>query len=77
MKISVTDITYDLYDKETNPDNSILPEDLELPQSMIIEQKAIDELYGEDFNIENNIKELITCHTGFDVSNFKYEVISS
>jgi len=77
MKIKATNITYDLFDKETNPNNDILPEDLDLPSELLIEEKSIKELYGDDFNANSDINELITCHTGFEPLKFDYEVISS
>ena len=76
MTIKITDIEYDLFDEETNPNNDITAEDFELPTSFIIEQKAIDELYGEDFDTESDLADLISSHTGFCVTSFKHEVIS-
>jgi hypothetical protein len=76
MTIKITDIEYDLYDEETNPNNEITPEDFELPPNLVIEQKAIDELYGEGFDLNSDLADLITCHTGFGVTGFKHEVIS-
>ena len=76
MTIKITDIEYDLYDEETNPNNEITPEDFELPSGLIIEQKSIDKLYGEDFDLGADLADLITCHTGFSVKSFNHEVIS-
>jgi hypothetical protein len=76
MTIKVSNIEYDLYDEETNPNNEITPEDFELPSSLIIEQKSIDELYGEGFDIKADLRDLITCHTSFNVLNFEHEIIS-
>ena len=77
MKIKITDIEYDLFDEITNPDNDIKAEDLELPTHMIIEQHEIDDMFGESFNIDDDVSELISCRTGFCANNFKHEVIHS
>jgi hypothetical protein len=76
MIIKITNIEYDLHDEETNPNNEITPEDFELPSNLVIEQKAIDKLYGEDFSVEADLQELITCHTGFEPKKYDHEVIS-
>ena len=76
MTIKISNIEYDLYDEETNPNNEITSEDFELPSSLIIEQKSIDELYGEGFDLKADLSDLIACHTGFSVLNFNHEVIS-
>ena len=76
MTIHVTDIEYDLYDQDTNPNNELTPEFFELPPSLVIEQKFIDEQYGEDFDIKRDLEEAICCHTGFGVLKYSYEVIS-
>ena len=76
MKIELTNIQYDLFDEETNPNDDLTAEDFELPTSFIIEQKTIDESYGEDFDIEADLADLISCHTGFNVKSFDHTVIS-
>lgn len=76
MTIKITDIEYDLYDEETNPNDDIAPEDLDLPRGFVVEQKAIDELYGENFDIEADLFDLIECHTGFSAKKFNHQVIS-
>lgn len=76
MKIKVTDIEYDLFDEETNPNNEITAADFELPTSFIIEQEMIDKAYGEDFDKEADLADLISCHTGFCIKSFSHEVIS-
>jgi hypothetical protein len=84
MTIKITDIEYDLYDVETNPLNEITPEDYELPKEIVITQDTIDKLYGMDpdsgqslFKLDQDIKELVECHTGFGTTNFKFNVLSS
>jgi len=76
MTIKITNIEYDLYDEETNPNDEITAKDFELPQALVIEQKAIDTLYGEDFSVDSDLNDLITCHTGFEPKNYNHEVIS-
>jgi hypothetical protein len=76
MTIKITNIEYDLYDEETNPNNEITAEDFELPPTLVIEQKSIDKLYGEDFSVEADLHDLITCHTGFEPKKYNHEVIS-
>ena len=76
MTIKITNIEYDLHDPETNPNNEITAKDFELPRALIIEQTAIDKLYGEDFSVEADLQDLITCHTGFEPNKYDHEVIS-
>ena len=76
MTIKISNIEYDLYDQETNPNNEITPQDFELPSSLIIEQKSIDELYGEGFDLKADLSDLIACHTGFPASTYNHELIS-
>lgn len=76
MTIKITNIEYDLHDPETNPNNEITAKDFELPRALIIEQKSIDKLYGEDFSVESDLTDLIACHTGFEPNKYDHEVIS-
>ena len=76
MRIKISNIKYDLYDEETNPNDDIKPEDLDLPAEFVVEQKTITELYDEDFNLERDLKELVMCHTGFDALSFDHEILS-
>ena len=76
MKIELSNIQYDLFDEETNPNDDLTAKDFELPTSFVIEQKSIDENYGEDFNIETDLADLISCHTGFSVKSFEHIVTS-
>ena len=76
MTIKVTNIEYDLFDEETNPNDDITPADFELPSKLTIEQKDINKFYGEDFDVDTDLPDLISCFTGFFTQGFKYEVIS-
>jgi hypothetical protein len=76
MTIKIDNLTYDLSDPETNPDNTIKASAFELPSSLVIEQEAIDKLYGQDFEATRDMAELISCHTGFEPNNYTYEVVS-
>lgn len=69
MKIKVSNITYDLYDKETNPNNDLSPEDFDLPSELMIEENDLS-LEDED------IVDVINSYTGFPVDKFKYEVLN-
>jgi hypothetical protein len=71
MTIKLTDIKYDLYDAETNPNDDLTNADFELPEELVIEQSKIDELFGDDFDIDRDIKELISCHTGFEPASYQ------
>jgi hypothetical protein len=71
MTIKLTDITYNLHDPETNPKDDLVNRDLDLPNELVIEQKAIDELFGQDFDIDRDIKELISCQTGFEPGSYQ------
>lgn len=71
MTIKLTDIKYDLYDAETNPNDDLVNSDLDLPDELVIEQKTIDELYENEFDIDRDIKELIACQTGFEAKSYQ------
>lgn len=66
MTIKLTNIKYDLYDAETNPNDDLTNEDLDLPSELIIEQKTIDDIFQGDFDLQRDLQELIGCLTGFD-----------
>jgi hypothetical protein len=70
MTIKLTDIKYDLYDAETNPKDNLSNRDLDLPDELTIDQKTIDELYGDDFDFDRDIAELIGCQTGFEAKSY-------
>ena len=75
MTIEISNIEYDLYDPETNPYDDILPRDLELPSSITVSQKFINENYDDDdFDIERDLNEVIVSHTGFDIKRCTYEI---
>lgn len=74
MTINITDIKYDLYDPETNPNDDIDPAVLDLPPSLKVEQKAITELFEDGFEAERDMHELIMCHTGFEPKTYKYTI---
>jgi len=74
MTINITDIKYDLYDPETNPNDDILPEDLDLPLNIKVEQKTLDELYEGQFDASRDTADLIVCRTGFEAKDFKYTI---
>jgi hypothetical protein len=74
MTIQLDNIKYNLHDEETNPDNEITAIDFELPSKLEIKQEVIDNLYGEDFSFDRDIKELISCHTGFEPESFTHTI---
>ena len=75
MNIKITNVKYDLVDEETNPDNDILAKDFDLPTEFNIDGKTIKKLFGDDFDAERDIAELIESNVGFCVEDFDYEVI--
>ena len=74
MTIQINNIKYNLKDTETNPNNDIKPHDFYLPTSLSVPQDSIDKLFGEDFNMERDLNELVTCHTGFEPSSFDHSI---
>jgi hypothetical protein len=71
MTIKLTDIKYDLYDPETNPNDDLVNSDLDLPDELTIEQKTIDELFEDGFDFDRDIKELIMDHAGFEPKSYQ------
>jgi hypothetical protein len=71
MTIKLTDIKYGLYCAETNPNDDLTNADFSLPDELVIEQNTIDELYGEDFDFDRDIVELIGCQTGFEPKSYQ------
>jgi len=70
MTIKLADIKYNLYDPETNPKDDLTNADFSLPDELTIYQKTIDELYGEDFDFDRDISELIATQTGFEPAGY-------
>ena len=68
MKIKVSNITYNLHDGETNPNNDLTPQDFDLPTELMLEE--------EIENLEEDLVDTINSHTGFEVDKFDFEVIS-
>jgi len=68
MKIKVSNITYNLYDAETNPNNDLTPQDFDLPSELMLDE--------EIENLEEDLVDTINSHTGFEVDKFEYQVIS-
>lgn len=67
MKIQVSNITYNLYDFETNPNNDLTARDFDLPSELMIDEQIE--------NIEQELIDIINSHTGFEVDTFQYRVI--
>ncbi len=71
MTIKLTDIKYDLYCAETNPNDDLVNSDLSLPDELTIEQSKIDELFEDGFDFDRDVVELVLSHTGFEPKSYQ------
>ena len=69
MTIKLTDIKYDLYDPETNPNDDIANKDLDLPDDLTVNQNTIDEHF-EWFDPKRDLFELVFNLTGFEMKSY-------
>ena len=70
MNIQLTNIEYDLEDATTNPDNILTNEDLNLPHELFITSSDIDNAFGDDFDIDRDLAEMIMVQTGFAPTSY-------